>query len=67
MTKRFTDAEVIQELERRIEARGLRAFAREHAMSPTFVSQVRHGQSVVSERMATALGFVDDGKRWVRR
>ena len=66
-TKRYTDGDVLKELERRIEARGLRAFAREHAMSPTFVSQVRHCQSVVSERMANALGFVDDGKRWVRR
>jgi hypothetical protein len=64
-TKRYTDADVLKELERRIEARGLRAFAREHGMSPTFVSMVRHGQAAVSSRMANALGFVDDGKRWV--
>lgn len=65
-TERFTDADVLSELERRIvEAGGLRAFARHVGLSPAFLSMVRLGRSPVSPRVAEALGFVDDGKRWV--
>lgn len=64
--KRFSDSDVLSELERRIvEAGGLRAFARQAGLSASFLSMVRLGQSPVSTRVAEALGFLDDGQRWV--
>lgn len=66
--KRYADADVLKEFERRIaEAGGLRTFARHAGLSAAFLSMVRLGQSPVSPRVAEALGFVDDGKRWVRK
>ena len=65
--KRFSDSDVLDELERRIvEAGGLRAFARQAGLSAAFLSMVRLRQSPVSTRVANALGFLDDGQRWVR-
>lgn len=67
-SKRYTDADVIKELERRIaEGGGLRPFARFSGLSPTFISMVRHKQTPVSVTIAAHLGFMDDGKRWVRK
>jgi len=64
---RFTDDDIVAEIERAIERAGsLRRFAKEAGVSPTFVSLVRRSKSPPGETLARHLGFVDDGKRWVR-
>jgi hypothetical protein len=64
---RYTDDDLRRELERLITERGsLRALARELGLSPTFLSIVRLGRVPPGPRLADALGFHDDGLKWVR-
>jgi len=64
---RHTDADIRKDLERAINAAGsLRQLARDAGLSPAFLSQVRTGRALPGERLAGYLGYIDDGKRWVR-
>ena len=67
MTRRFKACDLLKELETAINnAGGVRAFARHVGMSATFISAVRNERAEPSERLANALGFLDDGKRWIK-
>jgi hypothetical protein len=64
---RFTDTDLIVALNRAIDdAGGLRKFARQIGLSPAFVSIVSRGEAKPGPRLAEALGFAEDGKRWVQ-
>lgn len=66
-TRRYTDADVIAALEAAIsDAGSLRKLARLWGVSATFLSVVRHGKSPPGQ-VAARLGYVEDGKRWVRK
>ncbi len=67
-TRRYTDADVIAALEAAIsDAGSLRKLARLWGVSATFLSAVRHGKCPPGAHVAERLGFVEDGKRWVRK
>jgi hypothetical protein len=67
MKTRFTDDDVRSAMEQAIEDAGsLRQFAKLAGVSPTFVSLVRTRGMPPGPRIAAALGFVEDGQRWVR-
>lgn len=66
--KRYTEADVLAELKRRIETQGLRGFCR-HAgfIDPGFVSQVSAGKKRLSRQLAAALGFEEMDRAFVKR
>ena len=67
MKTRFTDDDVRSAMEQAIEDAGsLRQFAKLAGVSPTFVSLVRNRGTSPGPRIAAALGYFEDGQRWVR-
>ena len=67
MNERFTDDDVRRLLRRDVERAGsIRKWAQDTGLSATYVSQVLARDLPPGPRIAGALGFKDDGKRWVR-
>lgn len=66
MIDRYDDADVRRELERWIASYGVRGLARLWGVSPQLISDTRNGVYSVGPTLAQALGFREDGKRWVR-
>jgi hypothetical protein len=67
MEERFADDDVRTAMRQAIELAGsLRRFAAEVGVSPTHVSLVLTRDLPPGPAIATALGFIEDGKRWVR-
>lgn len=65
--KRFTDDDVRAALEQAVLAQGSqRKLADQIGISPSYLSMVRLHKSPPSPQLAEALGFYDDGFRWVR-
>jgi lambda repressor-like predicted transcriptional regulator len=65
---RYTDSDIRAELRRAIEHAGsLRKWAKGADVSATLVSQVLTRDLPPGPKIASALGFQDDGRRWVRR
>lgn len=64
---RYTNADLKNELESLVRTRGLRHVARQISVSPTLVSQIVHGRTLPGPTVAAYLGYVDDGKRWIKR
>lgn len=66
--KRYTEADVRKELDRRIATQGLRGFCRNSGiLDPGFVSDVRRGKKRLSATLARALGFEEMERAFVRR
>lgn len=67
MKDRYTDDDVRRELRIAIERAGsMRKFALSINVSATQVSQVLARELPPGPRIAAALGFAEDGYRWVR-
>jgi transcriptional regulator with XRE-family HTH domain len=64
---RFSDSDIKKELKARVERSSVRALARELGVSPAMISQVANGDYPPGPKIAEALGFMDDGLRWVRK
>jgi hypothetical protein len=65
---RYTDEDIRADLQRAIdEAGSLRKLSDECGLSPTFLSQVRRGDSLPGPTLAAYLGYEDDGKRWIKK
>lgn len=63
---RYSDEQVRQALQERIEASSLRAVAGEIGITPSFLSQVMRGNAPPSDKLAAYVGFHEDGLRWVK-
>lgn len=63
---RFSDDDIRQELRARIALTSLRGVARDIGVSPAMVSQVVNRNFPPGPKIATALGYSDDGLRWVK-
>ena len=64
---RYTDAQIRDEIRASIEVDGsMRKFARRVGVSVTLVSMILSRDLPPGPKIATALGFTEDGKRWVR-
>jgi predicted transcriptional regulator len=64
---RFSDDDIRKELRDRISGATLRGVARELGVSPAMVSQVVYGNFPPGPKIAAALGYADDGLRWIRK
>jgi len=65
--QRYTDDDVRAELRRAIDRAGsLRKWSESADVSASHVSQVMLRQISPGPKISAALGFYDDGKRWVR-
>lgn len=64
---RFSDDDIRKELKTRLELSSVRALAKELGVSPAMISQVANGNFPPGPKIAGALGYVDDGLRWVRQ
>jgi hypothetical protein len=64
---RFTDADIRRDLAAWVTEHGLRGCARQLGVSPTMVSLVLKDRLPPGPKIATALGYVEDGLRWVKR
>lgn len=61
-----TEFEIVDELRRQVARyRSMRQWATTFGFSPTFISFVLNGKSRVTDRLATALGFVAQEKNWL--
>ena len=63
---RFSDDDIRAELNAVIAASTLRQVAKKLGVTPAFVSQVSRGNSPPGPKIAAALGYMDDGLRWVK-
>lgn len=67
-TNRYTDSDVRAELRRAVERAGsLRRWAESADVSAAMVSQVLARDLPPGPKIARALGFHDDGRKWVRK
>jgi hypothetical protein len=64
---RYTDADIRRDLASLIAEHGLRGAARQLNVSPTMVSLVMKAALPPGPKIASALGYTEDGLRWVRR
>lgn len=67
-SKRFTDDDVRDALRKAVAKSGSqRKTADSIGVSSVYVSKVLNGQTPPGPSVASALGFVEDGARWVRK
>ncbi|MFM1816766.1 MAG: hypothetical protein RLZ98_3461 [Pseudomonadota bacterium] len=65
---RYSDDHIRKVLEDEIaRAGGVRRLAAEVGLSPAFISAVRSSQAPPGPTLASYLGYVEDGKRWVEK
>lgn len=64
---RFTDTDIRRDLTAWVAEHGLRGCARQIGVSAPMVSQVLAGEVPPGPTIAHALGYVEDGKRWIKR
>ena len=65
---RYTDDDLRRDLEAAIEAAGgVRRYAEKVGLSAAFISLVRWGRSAPGAKLAKALGYTEDDKRWIKR
>jgi hypothetical protein len=64
--KRFTDEDIRLEVAALAVEIGTRQLAKRLGVSPAFVSLVTMGKAKPGPTVAAALGYVDDGKRWIK-
>lgn len=65
--KRYTDNDIRHEVAELAEEHGTRQLAKRLGVSPTMVSHITLGKAKPGPRVAAALGYQDDGKRWIKR
>jgi transcriptional regulator with XRE-family HTH domain len=63
---RFSDADIRKEVQRRLMKQSIRDLAKDLGVSPAMIHQVASGKAPPGPTIAEALGFHDDGLRWVR-
>lgn len=64
---RYTDDDVRAALEKAVLREGSqRRLADRVGISPSYISSVRRGQLPPSQLLAESLGFIEDGRRWIR-
>lgn len=67
-SSRYSDDDVRAALEREIASEGsLRKLSERVGVSPSYISMVRQGKAPPGAMLAEVLGFIEDGRRWVRR
>lgn len=64
--KRFTDEDIRLEVSALATEIGTRQAAKRLGVSPAFVSQITIGRTPPGPTVAAALGYRDDGKRWIK-
>lgn len=62
---RFSDQDVILALSGKIAAKSLRKVAADIGVTPAFLSFVMNGKAKPGPKVAEALGFQEDGLRWI--
>jgi hypothetical protein len=64
---RYSDEDIRREVAAMVAEIGTRRAAAQLGVSGTMINRIVHGQNTPGPTVAAALGYEDDGLRWIRK